>query len=155
MSAYRAMYSKPQGCQYALSQIREQSTNLYDELARVAQVSDTHNEALVDCPALQTARRCECSEVNLAGNLQVDIAAAYGLVFTTGHVQGDDGQVRWYPTGNTGLSVTGVPNVDWTLYPHHDHLCRMGRCASEMSLLWKPERQYAYVDELERNLEMP
>eukprot|EP00983_Pelagomonas_calceolata_P125829 1161242-Pelagomonas_calceolata.AAC.2 len=43
---------------------------------------NAHCEALVDCPALQTA--------------------AYRLVFTTGRVQGDDGQPTFvkYPTGN-------------------------------------------------------
>eukprot|EP00983_Pelagomonas_calceolata_P108070 1159415-Pelagomonas_calceolata.AAC.5 len=64
------------------------------------EVSDTHCKAFVDCPALQMARRCECNEVNMAGNLLVDIAAAYGLVFTTGRVQGDDGQPTFF-----GLSV--------------------------------------------------
>eukprot|EP00983_Pelagomonas_calceolata_P084743 1156420-Pelagomonas_calceolata.AAC.4 len=50
----------------------------------------------MDCPALQTARRRECSDVNVAGNLLVDIAAAYGLVFTTDRVHGDVGQPTFF-----------------------------------------------------------
>eukprot|EP00983_Pelagomonas_calceolata_P009944 322187-Pelagomonas_calceolata.AAC.2 len=45
-----------------------------------------------------------------------------------------------------------VPNADWT--PSPEHACGMGRCASKLSRNWKHERQHAYVEELERNLEM-
>lgn len=160
------------------------------------EVSDAHSEALMDYPALQAPRRCECADINLAGNLLVDIAAAYGLVITTGRVNGDNGQPTYvgYPTSNRTirrsrpdhvlvspslfrhaqqshvftphLSTTDhgqivvnfcvpdfVPSVDWNLYSQH--VCGMGRCASKMNLHWKAERQVAYVEELERNLEMP
>eukprot|EP00983_Pelagomonas_calceolata_P039842 1137359-Pelagomonas_calceolata.AAC.2 len=46
-----------------------------------------------------------------------------------------------------------VPNVDWT--PSPEHACGMGRCASRLSLIWKHEQQLVYVEELEKNLEMP
>mmetsp|Transcript_418 Transcript_418/g.1002 ORF Transcript_418/g.1002 Transcript_418/m.1002 type:complete len:905 (+) Transcript_418:594-3308(+) len=210
-----AVYTNPQGRLFTVSQVREQFTHLFDELACAAQVtpdlllcgdfnakigslrevSDAHYETLVDCPALQTARRCECRDVNVAGRLLVDIAAAYGLVFTTGRVPGDFGQPtvvgyrsdtrpsrRSRPdhvlvspslfkcaqksdicapildtTDHGSITVVFripdvVPNVDWT--PSPEHVCGMGRCASRLSLTWKHERQLAYVEELERNLEM-
>eukprot|EP00983_Pelagomonas_calceolata_P000009 292-Pelagomonas_calceolata.AAC.1 len=46
-----------------------------------------------------------------------------------------------------------VPNVDWT--PSPEHVCGMARCAGRLSSTWKHEWQLAYVEELERNLEMP
>eukprot|EP00983_Pelagomonas_calceolata_P011801 379732-Pelagomonas_calceolata.AAC.1 len=71
-----ALYSNPQGSQFTKTQVREQYTNLYDELTGVVQayphivlcgdfnarigslreVSVAHSEALMDCPALQAPR---------------------------------------------------------------------------------------------------
>eukprot|EP00983_Pelagomonas_calceolata_P022175 696950-Pelagomonas_calceolata.AAC.1 len=65
---------------------------LIRKIGSLCEVSDAHFGSLVDCPALQAARRCECSDVNEAGRLLVDIAAAYGPVFTTGRMHGDVGQ---------------------------------------------------------------
>ena len=46
-----------------------------------------------------------------------------------------------------------LPGVDWSTEP--DHVCGRGVCASKLNLFWKQERQALYVDELEKNLEMP
>eukprot|EP00983_Pelagomonas_calceolata_P065747 1148714-Pelagomonas_calceolata.AAC.1 len=83
-----------EGCFLCPKFVNSSLTNLMSlrVLHRICEVSDAHYGAFVDCPALQTARRCECSDVNVAGRLLVDIAAAYGLVFTTGRVHGDVGQ---------------------------------------------------------------
>jgi len=211
-----AVYIKPQSNDFPPLQVREHFTDLFDELACVTQVfphvllcgdfnsrigdmrevSDAHCEALVTCPTLQDSRRCECSEINLAGNLLVDIAAAFGLLFTTGRIHGDDGQPTYvgYPAGSRSIrrsrpdhilvstslfqrafqadvcppflnltdhgSITlsfnvpdFLPGVDWSTEP--DHVCGRGVCASKLNLFWKQERQALYVDELEKNLEMP
>eukprot|EP00983_Pelagomonas_calceolata_P124088 1161071-Pelagomonas_calceolata.AAC.11 len=63
---------------YFLLQLSKQLTHLYDELACTG---DAQFEDLVDYPALQAARRCECSDVNVVGRLREDNAAAFGLVF--------------------------------------------------------------------------
>jgi len=42
--------------------------------------------------------------------------------------------------------------ADWEAAP--DHTCGKGMCASKMSLVWMPERQQAYVEQLELNLEL-
>ena len=42
--------------------------------------------------------------------------------------------------------------ADWEDGP--EHVCGRGMCASNLSLVWKPERQQAYVGQLEKNEEM-
>ena len=46
-----------------------------------------------------------------------------------------------------------VQRVEWSPYP--GHICGKDLCVSKFSLVWKPECLTAYVEELERNLEMP
>jgi len=211
-----AVYANPQGRLFSVHRVRDQFTHLFEELACATQVtpdlllcgdfnakignlrevSDAHYGALVDCPALEAARRCACSDVNVAGRLLVDIAAAYGLVFTTGRVHGDVGQPTFLGYRSDSRSVRrsrpdhvllstslfkcveksdicdplldttdhgsislvfnvpdAVQGADWI--PSFEHVCGMGQCASKLSLIWKHERQSVYVEELERNLEMP
>jgi len=42
--------------------------------------------------------------------------------------------------------------ADWEAVP--DNTCGKGMCASKMSLVWMPERQQAYVEQPELNLEL-
>eukprot|EP00983_Pelagomonas_calceolata_P069490 1150374-Pelagomonas_calceolata.AAC.4 len=44
------------------------------------------------CPALQQARRCECSVTNAAGMQLIELANVSGCVLGTGRVLGDNGQ---------------------------------------------------------------
>eukprot|EP00983_Pelagomonas_calceolata_P055995 1144406-Pelagomonas_calceolata.AAC.3 len=88
---------------------------------------------MVDCPALQTARRCKCSGVNVAGRMLVDIAAAYGLVHTTGRVHGDVGQPTFFGYRSDN---------------------RAHRRSRPDHVLAEHERQLAFVEELEKHLEM-
>jgi len=94
-----AVYLPPQA-----SGVHSNFLNLADEIARALQgtsnivvcgdfnakvgnlneITDAHYGALLQCPSLQTPRRCECWEVNDAGRFLVDIAAAYELVFRNG-----------------------------------------------------------------------
>eukprot|EP00983_Pelagomonas_calceolata_P094294 1157872-Pelagomonas_calceolata.AAC.6 len=85
--------------------------------------------------ALQTAGRCECADVNVAGRLLVDVAAAYGLIFTTGRVHGDKSDIcdpildtKGYGNYTVVFRVPdAVPNADWTTSPEH-------ACAVEAAL---------------------
>jgi exonuclease III len=107
-----AVYMRPQSKDFTVDEVRDHYSNFSDELARASQVTpnvmvcgdfnakigslcevtDAHVGALGDCLALQLPRRCECSEINAAGKMLVNIAAAFGLIFTTGRVLGDVGQ---------------------------------------------------------------
>lgn len=42
--------------------------------------------------------------------------------------------------------------ADWEVGP--EHVCGRGMCASKLALVWVPERQQAYVEQLEKNEEM-
>ena len=42
--------------------------------------------------------------------------------------------------------------ADWEVGP--EHVCGRGMCTSKLSLVWKPEQQQAYIEQLEKNEEM-
>jgi exonuclease III len=126
-----AVYMRPQSKSFLITRVKELFTDFSDELARASQVTpnvvvcgdfnakignlcevtDAHVGALVACPALQLPRRCACPEINAAGKLLVNIAAAFELVFTTGRVLDDVGQPTYvgYRT-NSGVVRNSRPD---------------------------------------------
>jgi len=107
-----ASYINPQSNDFTAKDVENHFTHLFEDVLDALQVSpnlvlcgdfnahvgvlsevsDAHYNFVADCPEFLDARRCKCPNVNKAGRLLVDLAAASSMAITTGRVEGDYGQ---------------------------------------------------------------
>eukprot|EP00983_Pelagomonas_calceolata_P020799 653881-Pelagomonas_calceolata.AAC.1 len=107
-----ASYINPQSSDFTNQDVENHFTHLFEDMLDALQMSpnlvlccdfnahvgvlseviDAHYNFVVECPEFLDARRCKCRNVNKAGRLLVDFAAASSIAITTGCVAGDYGQ---------------------------------------------------------------
>eukprot|EP00983_Pelagomonas_calceolata_P060111 1146230-Pelagomonas_calceolata.AAC.1 len=132
------------------------------KVGRMSEDLDMHDGLLMAHPALQQARRCECSATNAAGRQLVELSNVSSCILGMGRVLGDNGQRTCvgHARGQGGSGPDHVVMSDKVFriaeqvkiaeVPQNpEHVCKPGGCGSRLVLNWRPECAEAYAQRKE------